>query len=99
MEASVSCKLILYADYSALLVLGKHIKTIENVLGTICCLSQQLAPLGKTESILFGTKYMLSKHPKLAISCGNNVITSMTVIRYLGVDPEQTLSGTAIVET
>ena len=31
MEASVSCKLILYADDSALLVSGKHIKTIENV--------------------------------------------------------------------
>ena len=41
---------------------------------------------------------MLSKHSKLAISCGNNVITSKTVIRYLGVDLEQTLSGTAIVE-
>ena len=39
MEASVSCKLILYADDSALLVSGKHIKTIENVLGKICCLS------------------------------------------------------------
>ena len=28
MEASVSCKLILYADDSDLLVSGKHIKTI-----------------------------------------------------------------------
>ena len=41
---------------------------------------------------------MLSKHYKLAISCGNNVITSKTVTRYFGVDLEQTLSGTAIVE-
>ena len=41
---------------------------------------------------------MLSKLFKLAISCGNNVITSKTVIRYIGVDLEQTLSGTAIVE-
>ena len=41
---------------------------------------------------------MLSKHSKLAIFCGNNVITPKTVIRYLGVDLEQTLSGTAIVE-
>ena len=41
---------------------------------------------------------MLSKHSKLTISCGNNVITSKTVIRYLGVDLEQTLSDTAIVE-
>ena len=105
MEASVSCKLLLYADDSALLVSGKHIKTIENVLGdNLLSLSNWLINnklslhLGKTESILFGTKHMLSKHSKLAISCGNNVITSKTVIRYLGVDLEQTLSGTAIVE-
>ena len=36
---------------------------------------------------------MLSKHYKLAISYGNNVITSKTVIRYLGVDLEQTLEN------
>ena len=41
---------------------------------------------------------MLSKHSKLVISCGNNVITSKTVIRFFGVDLEQILSGTAIVE-
>ena len=86
MEASVSCKLILYADDSALLVTGKHIKTIENVLGdNLLSLSNWLIDnklslhLGKTQSILFGTKHMLSKHSKLAISCGNNVITSKTV--------------------
>ena len=105
MEASVSCKLILYADDSDLLVSGKHIQTIENVLGdNLLSLSNWLIDntlslhLDKTESILFWTKHMLSKHSKLAIFCGNNVITSKTVIRYLGVDLEQTLSGTAIVE-
>ena len=41
---------------------------------------------------------MLPKHSNLAISCRNNGVTSKTVIRYLGVDLEQTLSGTAIVE-
>ena len=105
MEASVSCKLILYADDSALLVSGKHIETIENVLGdNLLSLSNWLIDNklsihpGKTESILFGNKHMLSKQSKLAISCRNNVITSKTVIRYLGVDLEQALSGTAIVE-
>ena len=85
MEASVSCKLILYADDSALLVSGKYIKIIENVLSdNLLSLSNWLIDnklslhLGKTESILFGTKHMLSKHSKLAISCGNNVITSKT---------------------
>ena len=66
MEASVSCKLILYADDSALLVSGTHIKTIENISGdTLLSLSNWLIDnklslhLGKTESILFGTKHML----------------------------------------
>ena len=54
--------------------------------------------LGRRESIPFGTKHMLSKHSKLAISCGNNVITSKPIIMYLVVDLEQTLRGTAIVE-
>ena len=40
---------------------------------------------------------MLSKHSKLAIFFGNHVITSTTVIGYLGVDLQQT-RGTAIVE-
>ena len=43
MEASVSCKLILYADDSALLVSGKHIKTIEKRFGGQFAVSQQLA--------------------------------------------------------
>ena len=89
----------------ALLASGKHIQTIENVLGdNFLSLSNWLIDnklslhLDKTESILFGAKHMLLKHSKLAISCGNNVITSKTVIRYLGIDLEQTLSGTAIFE-
>ena len=39
MEASVYCKVILYADDSALLVSGKHIKNIENVSGACFDLS------------------------------------------------------------
>ena len=65
MEASVSCKLILYADDSTLLVYGKHIKTIENILGdNLLSLSNWLIDnklslhLSKTESILFGTKHI-----------------------------------------
>ena len=80
-------------------------KTIENVLGdNLLSLSnwqidnKLFLHLGKTEYILFGTKHMLSKHSKLDFSSGNNVITLKTVIRYLGVDLEQTLSRTAIVE-
>ena len=33
MEVSVSCKLILYAEDSALIVSGKNMQTIEKVLG------------------------------------------------------------------
>ena len=42
-DAYVSCKLVLYADDSALLVSGKHIKTIEKRFGGQFVVSQQLA--------------------------------------------------------
>ena len=54
--------------------------------------------LGETEYILFGTKHKLSKHSKLTISCGNNLITSKAVKRFTWVYLDQTLSGSAFVE-
>ena len=61
MKAAVKCKLILYADDSALLVSGKDVVKIEQVLSRELkavnewleenCLSLHL---GKTQSILFG---------------------------------------------
>ena len=62
MESAVKCKLILYADDSALLVSGKDVKVIQKTLGKeLCALSSWLVDnklslhLGKTGSILFGS--------------------------------------------
>ena len=37
MESAVKCKLILYADDSALLVSGKDVKVIQEMLGKELC--------------------------------------------------------------
>jgi len=59
----VKCKLLLYADDSALLVSGDDISLIEKMLvNELNSVSKWLIDnrlsihLGKTESILFGTK-------------------------------------------
>ncbi len=62
MEISVKCKLLLYADDSALLVSGKDILSIQQELSfNLQSVSHWLVDnklslhLGKTEAILFGT--------------------------------------------
>ena len=59
MEAAVSCRLIFYADYPALLVSGTSVSVIEETLGhelTEWLVDNKLyIHLGKTESILFGS--------------------------------------------
>ena len=49
--------------------------------------------LGKTESILFGSKRKLAKHSELNIKCGNLQIMPKSDIRYLGPDIHQSLDG------
>lgn len=103
MPAAIKCKLLLYADDSALLVPGNDVKEIE------CTLSKELENarqwlidnrlsihLGKTESILFGTKRKLSKINRLKVSCNGADITSQTSVLYLGVTLEQSLSCEAV---
>ena len=65
---AVQCDLLLYADDSCLTVTHKDIKVIEDTLnGNLSSLCDWLIDnklsihLGKTESILFGTKHLLSK--------------------------------------
>ena len=62
MQAAVKCKLLLYADDSALLVSGKDVNEIQKVLSdelnSVCewLVDNKLSiHLGKTESILFGS--------------------------------------------
>ena len=104
MESAVKCKLILYADDSALLVSCKYVNVIQETLGKeLCALSSWLVNnklslhLGKTESILFGSCEKIGNSPS-DIKCGDTKISSKKSVRYLGGDLEQTLSGKWILE-
>ena len=70
MALAVNCKLMLYADDSALLVSGKEVVEIEEKLKSELesvsewlCENKLSLHLGKTESILFGTKHNLKHRP------------------------------------
>ena len=74
MEMAVKEKLLMYADFSALMVSGKNLEEIEQQLSQqLHSVSEWLVDnklllhLGKTESILFGTKH------KLKTNSDNNV--------------------------
>ena len=100
MVSSVDCKLLLYADDSCLIVSHKDKYTIERKLTTeLQNLSNWLVDnklslhLGKTESILFGSKRKLKKFSSLNISCNGITIESKNQVKYLGVILDQSLDG------
>ena len=103
MHNSVSCKLILYADDYILLVPGNNVTYISNSLqlqlGLIrdwLSINKLSLHIGKTESILFGTKRKLNNCEKLNVICDGNLIESKINVKYLGLIIDETLSGTAI---
>ena len=49
--------------------------------------------LGKTESILFGSRPRLKSQSVLSITCKGTVIEAKNTVKYLGVVLEQCLSG------
>ena len=100
MKAAVKCKLLLYADDSALLVSGKDVLEIERILsvelGAVSewlCENRLSLHLGKTQSILFGSKKRISKCGELHVTCDGSAIGSESEVTYLGVILDQTLSG------
>ena len=102
MKAAVKCKLLLYADDSALLVSGKDVLDIERILSVeLGAVSELLYEnrltlhLGKTQSILFGSKKRISnsKCSELHVTCNGSVIGSESEVTYLGAILDQTLSG------
>ena len=100
MVSSVKCKLLLYADDSALLVPGRDIKEIEDKLSDeLESVSEWLSDnklslhLGKTEAILFGSKRRLRDKEELKVKCNGVVIETKKNVKYLGVTLEQNLSG------
>ena len=103
MISAVKCELYLYADDSALVVSGKNPKQIENILSSeLMSISTWLQEnklslhLGKTESILFGSKKKLSKCSQMSISCNNVDICSKSQVKYLGITIDHDMSGTTM---
>ena len=90
MKAAVKCKLLLYADDSALLVSGKDVLEIERILsvelGAVSewlCENRLSLHLGKAQSILFGSKKRISKCSELHVTCNGSVIGSESEVTYL----------------
>ena len=103
MEISVSCKLLLYADDSVLLVSGKKPKDISNVLTKeLQSCSEWLIDnklslhLGKTEAILCGSKKKLKNVQDFEVKCKGVSITQVSVVKYLGLNIDSDMSGESV---
>ncbi len=106
MSAVVKHKLLLYADDSAILVSDKSISTVEKMLSDdLKQVSEWLIDnklslhLGKTESILFGSRQKLRSQSFLNISCDGTHISSTSSVKYLRVTIDQHLSFTSMAES
>ena len=93
MEDAVNCKLLLYADDSALLVSGKDVTRIETILSNeLQNVSNWLVDnklsvhFGKTESFLFCSKIKLCKSPELNIQCNGTNVRPKSTVTYLGAE-------------
>ena len=105
MHSAVKCKLLLYADDSALLVAGKDIAVIQQHLSSeLNSLREWLIDnklslhLGKTESILFGSKRRLHGNESIEVTCDGQLLSSKSCVKYLGVELDQSLSGSQIAD-
>ena len=104
MPMSLKCKLLLYADDSALLISGKDPKKIAEELSkelSSCrnwLIDNKLSfHLGKTEAMLFGTRYKLNNVNSFEVICNNEVIKNVKSVKYLGLQLDDDLSGESIV--
>ena len=104
MAGALDQTLLLYADDSAILVSDKDVTNIESLLQKeLAVVSEWLIDnklslhLGKTESILFGSRPRLRSKSVLNISCKGTAIEGKKSVKYLGATLEQSLSGETMV--
>lgn len=100
------CKLMLYADDSAIIFSHRDPDVIAHRLGKeLESCSQWLVDnklslhLGKTECIMFGSKRKLRKTKDFSIFCNGQNIKSQKSVKYLGVELDQSLSGESIASS
>ena len=106
MPAAAKSKILLYADDSAILASGKTVSEVEKALSDdLQAVSDWLVDnklslhLGKTESIVFGSRHKLKSQPKLNISCNGTPISQTDSVKYLGVTIDQFLSFKSMAES
>lgn len=97
---AVLCDIFLYADDSMLVVSGKNVLDIEKTLEcemnklSVWLESNKLSlHLGKTESILFGSKRKLKRISKMNILCNGVELEAKKQVKYLGATIDQDMSG------
>ena len=103
---SSECKLILYADDSAILFSHTDPNYISSKLGTVLesCSSWLVdnklsLHLGKTECVMFGSKRKLKKVKDFKILCNGHTIEPSKSVKYLGLSIDNCLSGETIVNS
>ena len=105
-SVDADCKLVLYADDSAIFFAHKDPHVISQKLGSVLkqC-SEWLVDnklslhLGKTECILFGPKRKLKGVQDFIVTCNNHIIKASDHVKYLGVIIDNHLSGEHIVDS
>ena len=107
MEISVDsdCKLLLYADDSAILFSHKDPNVVAQKLGCILdscnkwLVDNKLSlHLGKTECVLFGSKRKLKKSSNFSVQCASHSIPAQESVKYLGIEIDQHVSGEKIAK-
>ena len=105
MPGAVKCKLLLYADDSALMVSGRKVTEIETTLTVeLTSIHKWLVDnklslhLGKTNTILFGSKKRIQQNNSIQVKCNGNDIESMQQVTYLGLTLDQSISGNTIAD-
>ena len=100
MHSSLTCKLSLYADDSALFFSHKDPAVIANVLGNELSNCQKWLidnklslHMGKIECLLFGSKRRLKRVRDFQITCDGMALKRVESVQYLGVRLDCNMSG------
>ena len=100
MQISVSCKLVLYADDSALIFSHTDWRIIQETLSSELgnchrwLLDNKLSlHVGKTESIVFGTSRRLGSIGDFQVECGGTSVERVKGVTYLGVHLDEHMNG------
>ena len=100
LSLSLNCSLSLYADDSALLFSHENASYVaERLSHELSCCKQWLVDnrlslhLGKTQTLLFGSKRNLRKVSDFQVLCEGTAIDRASNVNYLGVQLDETLSS------